>query len=127
MKIKFIIKALAVTAFAVTLGSCKEETLAKCALQGEQITATRRMTAPANLRETIEYCEKTVLGGRDFCEATYLDANRVVRICMEAEYYAFENADSGFGNCGYEKFKDPTRYGFKPLLELQKFFTEEKK
>jgi hypothetical protein len=106
---------------AAMLGGCKEETLAKCVLQGEQITAARRMTASAKLRETIDFCEKDVQWGRDFCEATYLNANGNVRTCMEAEYYAFKNIDSGFGDCTYEKFKNPDCYGLKPVLQLSKF------
>jgi hypothetical protein len=99
---------IAVIASSLLCG-CKEETLKGCLLQGEQITATRRLESVQQVKQSLENCER-LFGSRSMCEATFLDTNNVVRVCMEAEYFVFFDDERDAPRCSYDQFQDPACY-----------------
>ena len=62
-----------------------DEGLSQCLSSTEQTVLLRQLTLPTKEREFFDECRQTL--PRNYCTATYLDANGLARKCMKARGY----------------------------------------
>jgi hypothetical protein len=83
-----------------------------------QLILLKQMAMTPKQKDMLDFCISNLGWGTDTCRATYLNANTPVRTCMADKGYTFTDANSGYGLCRYEHFRDPKCYRSKRFLML---------
>ena len=117
MRIRSGANAFAI-AVSVLLSGCGEEQLSSCLASTEQVILLRQMAMTSKQKESLNFCLNDMRWGEDYCRGLYLNANTPVRVCMSEKGYTFTDADSGFGICRFQHFRDPKCYKSKWFLML---------
>ena len=127
-------RCAAIGLLAVTLIGCdgmqnSSDKLTSCLASAEQTVLLRQLSLTGKTREAFEYCRE-MRTGESFCRGLYLNANGVVRQCMNEAGYLFLDQDFYMshnenpykvgnpaqggeikdGVCGWEKYQDPNCY-----------------
>lgn len=93
----------------VFLSACGvESTLESCLRTEEPTILLRQLNMSAPRRAEYDRCLAQGLGGdeaTEFCGGLYFNANVPVRQCMKARGFIFTDEDSGWGSCGWSKYK----------------------
>jgi len=105
------------------IGPSKE--LTSCLASTEQTVLLRQLTLVGKARQDFDSCHNNEAFSASFCRGLYLNANRVVRECMNKAGYEFIDADlylshnetprksdqeAKEGVCSWQQYKDPNCY-----------------
>lgn len=116
-----IVRTVAAIVLGLVLAACGvEDDLGKCTADSEQTVLLRQIAMTDNQRKALTFCQEDMRLGADYCKAVYLNANTPVRECMKGKGYTFKDADSGYGNCMFGRFRDPGCYANTWLLWIDR-------
>lgn len=111
MRPEAILTAIMAVLMGLPLAGCGvEDDLGQCTADSEQTVLLRQLAMTDNQRKALSFCQDDMHLGVDYCRSVYLNANTPVRECMKRKGYTFKDADSGFGNCMFGRFRDPSCY-----------------
>lgn len=84
--------------------------LAECLKNTEQTILLRKMAADSITKSNFETCRTGFMPQSDaYCSALYLNANTIVRECMEKSGYTLVESTADRG-CGWSAYSDATCY-----------------